>query len=192
MTPGEKRLFIVTLSFIIQIVFSMALGTLLSELVTIIKIIYFILSALLVLEIIKNAKSLSSNLPWIILILILPVAGTMLYLFIGNDLHSSKTLKKVNKEVNESKKYYIQDKEIKKIINDNNLDKLRYLSFDSGFPVTMNNKLKYYPLGEIAYKEMLTELKKAKKYIFLEYFRIERGKMWNSILEILKKKVRRA
>ena len=37
---------------------------------------------------------------------------------------------------------------------------------------------------------MLTELKKAKKYIFLEYFRIERGKMWNSILEILKKKVK--
>ena len=190
MTPGEKRLFIVTLSFIIQIVFSMALGTLLSELVTVIKIIYFILSFLLVLEIIKNAKSLSSNLPWIILILILPVAGTMLYLFIGNDLHSSKTLKKVNKEVNESKKYYVQDKEIKKIINDNNLDKLRYLSNNAGFPVTVNNKVKYYPLGEIAYKEMISELKKAKKYIFLEYFRIERGKMWNSILEILKKKVK--
>ena len=190
MTPGEKRLFIVTLSFIIQIVFSMALGTLLSELVTVIKIIYFILSFLLVLEIIKNTKSLSSNLPWIILILILPVAGTMLYLFIGNDLHSSKTLKKVNKEVNESKKYYVQDKEIKKIINDNNLDKLRYLSNNAGFPVTVNNKVKYYPLGEIAYKEMISELKKAKKYIFLEYFRIERGKMWNSILEILKKKVK--
>ncbi len=190
MTQGEKRLLIVTLSFIIQIVFSMSLATLLSELVTIIKIIYFILSFLLILEIIKNSKSLSANLPWIVLITILPVAGTMLYLFIGNDLHSSKTLKKVNKEVKESKKYYIQDKNVMKDINDNDLDKLKYLSKDANFPVTKNNKVKYYPLGEIAYKEMLKELEKAEKYIFLEYFRIERGKMWNSILEILKKKIK--
>lgn len=190
MTEGEKRLFIVTLSFIFQIVFSMSLATLLSEFVIIIKIAYFILSFLLILEIIKNTKSLSANLPWIVLIIVLPVAGSMLYLFIGNDLHSSKTLKKVNKEVEYSKKYYEQDEDILKDINSNDLDKLRYLALDAKFPVTKNNKVKYFPLGELAYGEMLKELKKAKEYIFLEYFRIERGNMWNSILEILQEKVK--
>ena len=148
MTPGEKRLFVVTLSFIFQVLFSMSLGALLSELALAIKIIYFILSSLLVLEIIKNTKSLSANLPWIILILIAPAAGTMLYWFIGNDLHSSKTLKKVNKEVEDSRKYYIQ------------------------------------------FEEMVKQLKKAKKYIFLEYFRIDRGIMWDTILDILKEKLK--
>lgn len=190
MTPGEKRLFIVTLSFIFQIVFSMSLGTLLSAFVTVIKIIYIILSILLVLEIAKNSKSISANLPWIILILLFPAAGTMLYIFIGNDLHSSKTLKKVNKEVSLSKKYYIQDKEILNEIDEKNLDKLKYISTDANFPVTKNNKVKYFSSGEKAYKEMLIELNKAKKYIFLEYFRIDNGKMWSSILKILEEKVK--
>lgn len=190
MTPGEKRLVIVALSFVFQIVFSMSLGALLSELATTIRILYILLSILLVLEIIKNTKSISANLPWVILILFFPAAGTMLYLFIGNDFHSSKTLKKVNKEVNNSKKYYVQDKEIINEINEKNLDKLRYLANDAKFIVSKNNKVKYYPLGELVFKDMLNELNKAKDYIFLEYFRIDKGSMWTSILEILKKKVK--
>lgn len=39
------------------------------------------------------------------------------------------------------------------------------------------------------FKDMLTELKKAKKYVFLEYFIIEEGKMWGEILKILVEKV---
>ena len=145
---------------------------------------------MLVLEIAKNSKSISANLPWVILILLFPAAGTMLYIFIGNDLHSSKTLKKVNKEVSLSKKYYIEDNKILEEINAKSLDKLRYISQDAKFPVTKNNKVKYFPSGEKAYKEMLVELKKAKKYIFLEYFRIDNGKMWSSILKILEEKVK--
>ncbi len=190
MTPGEKRLVIVTLSFVFQIVFSMSLGALLSELALTIKILYLILSILLVLEIVKNTKSISANLPWVILILLFPAAGTMLYLFIGNDLHSSKTLKKVNKEVANSKKYYVQDENILKEINDNDLDKLKYLSDSANFIVSKNNKVKYFPLGELVFKEMINELNKAKKFIFLEYFRIDNGRMWTTILNVLKKKVK--
>lgn len=190
MTPGEKRFGVVLLSFIFQIVFVMSLGALFSELVTAIEIIYTVLSILLVLEIIKNAKSLSSNLPWIVLILLFPAAGTMLYLFIGNDLHSSKMLKKVNKEVANSKKYYVQDKKILNELDDKNLDKLKYLALSANFPVTKNNKVKYFPTGEETFKQMEIELNKAEKYIFMEYFRIDKGRFWNTILDILEKKVK--
>ena len=190
MTPGEKRFLIVLLSFIFQIVFTMSLAVIFSELATAIRILYLVLSFLLVLEIIKNTRSLSANLPWIILIVLFPVAGTMLYIFISNDLHSNKMLKKVNKEVNDANKYYIQDKEILEELKNNNKDKLIYLSQSANFPVTKHNKVKYYSTGEEAFKEMVSELKKAKKYIFLEYFRIDIGRMWNTILEILKEKVK--
>lgn len=190
MTPGEKRFGVVLLSFIFQIVFVMSLGALFSELVTAIEIIYTVLSILLVLEIIKNAKSLSSNLPWIVLILLFPAAGTMLYLFIGNDLHSSKMLKKVNKEVANSKRYYAQDEKILNELDDKNLDKLKYLALSANFPVTKNNKVKYFPTGEETFKQMEIELNKAEKYIFMEYFRIDKGRFWNTILDILEKKVK--
>jgi cardiolipin synthase len=45
-------------------------------------------------------------------------------------------------------------------------------------------------LGDVAYPVMLRELKKAKHYIFIEYFIIKPGKMWDSILEILVEKVK--
>ena len=189
MAPGKKRLILVSLSFIVQVLFSMSLATLLSEFVTIIKIIYLILSFLLVLEIVKNVRSISSNLPWIILILLFPVAGTMLYLFIGNDLHSSKILKKVNAEVKLSEKFYVKDEEIEKELDLKDLDKLKYISRDANFPVSKNNKVKYYPLGDIGFNAIVSELKKAKKYIFMEYFKINNeGIMWNTILDILKEK----
>ena len=37
---------------------------------------------------------------------------------------------------------------------------------------------------------MVEELKKAQKYIYLEYFIIEEGIMWNTILDILEEKVK--
>lgn len=190
MTPGEKRFLIVLMSFIFQIVFTMSLAVLFSELATVIRILYLILSFLLVLEIIKSTRSISANLPWIILIVLFPVAGTMLYIFISNDLHSNKMLKKVNKEVNDANKYYVQDKKILEELKDKNKDKLIYISQSANFPVTRHNKFKYFPSGEEAFKEMINELKKAKKYIFLEYFRIDIGRMWNTILEILQEKVK--
>ena len=58
------------------------------------------------------------------------------------------------------------------------------------FPVTKNNNINYYKLGEIAYPEMLKELKNAKKFIFLEYFIIKNGTMWSEILKILEEKAK--
>jgi len=47
----------------------------------------------------------------------------------------------------------------------------------------------YYPLGEDFFEALLPELEKAEKFIFMEYFLVSEGHMWNSILEILERKV---
>ena len=51
-----------------------------------------------------------------------------------------------------------------------------------------NTKQEYFPLGEDMHKRMLTDLDSAEKFIYMEYFIVEEGKFWNSILDILKKK----
>ena len=53
-----------------------------------------------------------------------------------------------------------------------------------------NNKVKYYSLGEEMFVDILNELSKAKEFIFLEYFIIENGLFWDSILEILIQKAK--
>ena len=51
-----------------------------------------------------------------------------------------------------------------------------------------NTKQEYFPLGEEMHKRMLIDLEAAEKFIYMEYFIIEEGKFWNSILDILKDK----
>ncbi len=43
----------------------------------------------------------------------------------------------------------------------------------------------YFPLGELMLDSMLEDLRAAKKYIFLEYFIIEEGVMWDKLYEVL-------
>lgn len=67
---------------------------------------------------------------------------------------------------------------------------VNYLKETTDLPVHSNTKVTYYSLGEHFHKSLLEELSKAEKYIFMEYFIIEEGKMWNPIHDILKEKVK--
>ena len=64
-----------------------------------------------------------------------------------------------------------------------------YLSHQLGFPTYRNTEVEYFPVGEDKFASMIKELEKAEKFIFMEYFIVEEGIMWDTILEILKRKV---
>ena len=67
----------------------------------------------------------------------------------------------------------------------------RYLSKYGGSPAYTNTGVQYYSIGERMFEDMKKELLKAEKFIFLEFFIINHtSRMWNEILEILKKKVK--
>ena len=51
-----------------------------------------------------------------------------------------------------------------------------------------NTKQTYFALGEDMFASMIPDLEKAEKFIFMEYFIIEEGRFWNSILDVLKQK----
>ena len=65
-----------------------------------------------------------------------------------------------------------------------------YIYNTSNLKTYSNTSVQYLKNGEEFYKELIEDLKKAKKYIFMEYFIIERGQMWNGILEILEEKAK--
>ena len=109
-------------------------------------------------------------------------------MILGKNKHNSKVLKSIVKSEKDSKKYLIQDEKIRREYDNNS--RLRYISDFAEFPVTKNNKISYYQIGEKAYEAMLEELEKAEKFIFFEYFIVAHGKMWNSILDILERKAK--
>ena len=62
------------------------------------------------------------------------------------------------------------DKITRKEIDDKKLDNLKYIAKHSRFSVSKNNEVTYYEFGEKFYPELLKDLKKAEKFIFMEYF----------------------
>jgi len=158
-----------------------------------IEIVLRVLSLILVVLIINRSEHLSSDLMWIILIILFPVGGTFAYLFLGADLMISRTFRTIRRKTRESRKYFKQDPAVKERLTHADpvaQNQYHYLSETSGFPFYFNRSADYYPLGDIGYPVMIEEMKKAKKFIFLEYFIIEEGKMWDPMAEILKAKAK--
>ena len=60
----------------------------------------------------------------------------------------------------------------------------------AGAPVYKNTDIEYFPLGEDMFVRLMKELKAAKHFIFMEFFIIDRGYMWDEILKVLEEKVK--
>ncbi len=186
MKMAIRRGIIVFIGLLLQILVSLAAYLFFIEHIFIINISFGILSFLLTLGLIKSSKNYSYTLPVIIILIAFPLIGTLLYIIIQRNKYSSKTLKSIKKSETENKKYLHQNKKIKEKIKDNS--RIRYLTDFSGYPVTENNNVTYYPIGEEAFKAMIEDLKKAQKFIFFEYFIVAHGEMWQTILNILEEK----
>ncbi len=188
MKMAIERGIIVIVGLILQIALSLGMYLFFVENFYIVYVFFKIIGLLLTLHLIRDSKNYSYTLPIIISLILFPILGTLLYIIFYRNKNNSKTLKKIKQSESESKKNLVQDEKIKKEFKNNG--KMRYLSDFAGYPITTNNDITYYPLGEIAFKDMLEELKKAKEFIFFEYFIVAHGKMWDSILEILEEKAK--
>lgn len=157
------------------------------------EILLRLISLIVVLHMVRTSRHLSHDLMWIILIVLFPVAGTAIYLFIGANLFSSRTFRSLIHETEDARRYLIQDPEVlSRALSSAPKEggQFTYLSLTEHFPVYDNRGFDYYALGEDGWPVMLEELQKAEKFIFIEYFIIERGEFWNSILSVLKEKAR--
>lgn len=186
MKHAIKKGIVVGLGVILQIAITLLIYLFLIEKLWIINFIYGFLRIAIVVGLIKYSKNYAYTLPWIIIILLFPVVGTLLFIVIGQNKYSSKILKSITESEKKSKKYLIQDESVMKDYKDNS--RLKYITDFAGYPLTKNNDVKYYSLGEDMHKDMLKELKKAENFIFIEFFIISYGVMWDSILKILEEK----
>ena len=187
------RILIVILAVILQLFINLTVATWLKDKIAWIEAILHLLSVIITLMIIKNSRHLSSDVLWIVLINVFPIPGTILYLFLGADLILSKTYRSIRETTQNSMRYYYQDPQIMEELKKRSpafYGQFEYISQADGYPFYRNTGFDYYPLGEDGFPIILEELKKAEKFIFLEYFIIEHGKMWDSILEILEEKAK--
>ena len=185
---------IITLVF--MVLGELALGVLLFNYLTskfvFIEVFLHILAVIVVLNIIRTSKHLSSDITWIFLIILFPVPATFVFLMTYFNLFINRTFKSIVKEEKKAVTFLNQDDEVLEDLKNECPTYYQDFMFlkNSNFPIYYNNNFDYYSPGEKGFPVLLSELKKAKKYIFMEYFIIEEGIMFNSILDILKEKVK--
>lgn len=149
----------------------------------------YITSIACVLKIIASDDNPDYKVPWLILVIVLPIIGFMLYFM----FYSRKLKKKQIRQIEEQKKYDYKRSDAQLLDKLKQSDPMaaaqaKMLAEISDSHVFANTRQTYFPLGEDMYKSLLTDLQAAEKFIYMEYFIIEEGKFWNSILEILKEK----
>ncbi|MDE5578127.1 MAG: cardiolipin synthase [Oscillospiraceae bacterium] len=182
---------IVVFGLLLQIAFIVSALNFFSDRFVYFSIASMLLSLVVLVWIINDNTNPYYKLAWVVPVLIIPVFGTVTYLFakleLGTHIMNNRLLKLIDK----TSPFIPQNKdtldELEKIsVKEKNL--AVYMKTYAGYPIWRNTYAEYYPLGEDAFASMVRELEAAEEFIFMEYFIVERGVMWNTILEILARK----
>ncbi len=152
-----------------------------------------LLSVFVVLHVISTARRAPYKLLWSVMLLAFPLFGGLMYLMVrfqGVTMAFKKHLKRAEEglapcfvQSSAAKEAFLQE-------HPEHSKQCRYLTEACGFSVYHNISATYLSPGEKKFEAMLAALEQAERFIFLEYFIIEEGRMWNSILDILKRKAK--
>lgn len=190
-----SRMTIVGLAIIAQVAFWVILYYSLSKnayISTAVNIIIDILAILFLFIVINKNQQEVFKLPWVIIILVFPLFGIVIFTLFGRSPLSKKQIKhrrKIKEEI--ARKVKSDDKAIANLKNENleAYGQSCYLTNVTSLPLCENTKTEYLSSGKNFYNKMLKILSKAEKYIMLEYFIVGEGKMLDGILDILYEKV---
>lgn len=186
------RSVIVAISLLVQIAVLVLMIVKFSESFTQFYWVCIFVSFLAAIGIVSSRSDPAYKIVWLVLILPFPVFGGMIYMVFGGSRHP-RWLRKAMQTINEKMVAALKG-ELKADtlirVGEGAAFQARYLERRAHCPVYDDSRAEYFSIGEDCYERMLAELKKATRYIFLEYFIIQEGKMWDSILDILQEKAK--
>ena len=152
-----------------------------------------VFTAVMLMYVLNTRENPSIKLSWAIIIALLPLFGALLYFYVRFDLGHRLAQRLVTDSMNACAPYIPAQTELKEQLKHEDKDLynlVRYLERNGNFPIYTNTQVKYFPLGEEKFREMLIQLEKAEKFIFMEYFTVAEGYMWGKILDVLRRKAK--
>ena len=189
----KSRLVLVGVAILLQILWWVLFMGRLTSYSVFLNALFRVVSLGILLYLIRKDENSSYKIAWIILVMGVPLFGGILYLLIGNKKPGKRLAVRMAAVKAEMGGAMAQNQWILKEIQAQDpsaAGNIRYIGEFGPYPVWKNTEVTYYPLGEEMFAAMLEDLRKAEHYIFLEYFIIQEGLMWDWILEILEQKVK--
>lgn len=156
-------------------------------------ILLYAFSGIIVIAVINRNDNPAYKVAWITFIMLIPIAGGVLYLIFGKN-HTTRQMASVLKKVQQEDLGYLpQNQDLIDRLQEENphcAAQAKTILSMTHHSVYSNTATEFLSPGEKKFERMLSDLQNAKKFIFLEYFIITPGKMWGSILNILLQKVK--
>ena len=146
--------------------------------------VFALISLAAFLHLMSRHKNPSTRLNWVILILVAPLVGGVLYLVYGEGRPTKTLLNKMNA---------VKQELYPTLFNSPNQVELsgtisQYLQQQAGYPAYTDGSVEYYSDGKDLYQQMLSAIQRAEKFILMEYFILAGGKLWKELLSILLEK----
>ena len=187
----QTRIIVTAIMVILQIAFLAIIAINISTGSVLIYGLSSMLGVFTVAYIVNKRGNPSYKIMWIVFILIFPVFGITVYLLWGG----GRIFPAIKKQMQACESHFLtrlgDDSAAHKKLKYADLVHSRqaeYLSHESGYPLYTDTSTEYLSPGEKFLPRFLEELRSAEKYIFIEFFIIAEGKMWDSIHEILREK----
>lgn len=185
------RVFLVAVSILIQLGAILIVLLRFNEYYSEFNQICLILSIIIVIYIVGDRSNPSYKIAWIVPIMLFPIFGWLIYLLFGGNRLSKRTRRKMqsmNRVMVDELQSSCKADSFSQLAGEDAKVMAGYIEHSAFCPVYQNTETEYFPQGEAWFESILRELKKAEHYIFLEFFIIEPGKLWDSVLEILEEK----
>ncbi len=185
------RLFVVFAILGLQVLLFVMLLMNFTDSIPVLRNIFWVGAIILAIWLVSKDESPGYKLAWMLLLVIVPIVGILLYYFFAQRSLDKKTRERVTKVFQGTVTTAAKNEGAYRQLEEQAPELLRQSEFiqtATYMPAFQNTKTKYYKTGELFWQDLLQDLKNAQTYIFMEYFIVEEGLMWNSVLEILKEK----
>ena len=189
---SATRLILIGLLVLIQTGWMIFLMMKLNTYSTAITLLLTFIAMFIALKIFGTHVNAAQKMPWLIVITAVPFFGICIYLLFGRSIVTKGVRRSFNNIETNVLTLLKQDKGIIDDIASKDkgvANQCRYISNTARYPVYSNTDVKYYPTTDVSFEAQLVELEKAEHFIFMEYFIVEHGVMWDAILQVLETKV---
>ena len=152
-----------------------------------------VISLVIALYVVYKDSRPHNKLSWIFLILLLPFIGCPCYFLFGR----SEMTKKHREQIAQLQKYVEpmrrEQKEVNSYLKQTDETAYKQMCFAQNagsYPVYMEQDSRYYMVGDDMFIDMLEDIKQAKEFIFLEFFIMKQGVMFDTLMDALEERAK--
>ena len=140
-----------------------------------------------ILALTNDSRNFSYKFSWLCVILLFPISGLIMFNLWGKVGKKNRLNRAIAERMKRTDDQLVQDERISEEFASRHPVSSRMSRYMTamGAPLFKNNSAEYYAFGEDAFEDLFEDLEKARKFIFIEFFIVAEGAIWDQIHEIL-------